>query len=164
MATKFTADEILEMAERIETKGAKFYRKAAKLHVGARDLLLQIAAQEDLHFKAFEDMRKGLSPSEKESAYDPYGESDLYLKAMVDGYAFDINREPAEAITGKEPLDEVFRMAIELEKDSIVFYLGLRDVVPPSFGKERVNDIVKEEMKHIAWLSNKRAEAKAGSR
>jgi rubrerythrin len=160
MASKFTADEVLEMAERIETKGAQFYRKAAKYHAGARDLLLQIAAQEDLHFKAFAEMRKSLSPNEKQLAYDPYGEADLYLKAMVDGYAFDINRDPAEAITGKESLDAIFSTAIGLEKDSIAFYLGLRDLVPPAFGKDRVNDIVKQEMQHIAWLSNKRAGTK----
>ena len=158
MATKFSADEILEMAERIEAKGAKFYRKAAKYHPGARDLLMQIADQEDLHFKKFAEMRKALAPSEKSSDYDPYGESDLYLKAMVDGFAFEINQDPAEAITGKESLQEIFAKAIGLEKDSIVFYLGLRDLVPPAFGKDKVNEIVKEEMQHIAWLSNKRSE------
>lgn len=162
MSIKFSADEVLEMAGRIETKGAKFYRAAAKIHVAVRDLLIQIAQQEDQHFATFAEMRKKLSASEKESTtYDPYGESDLYLKAMVDGYAFDINEEPAELLTGRESLNDVFRMAIGLEKDSIVFYLGLGDMVPPAFGKERINEIVKEEMRHIAWLSNKRTELKA---
>jgi rubrerythrin len=161
MPTKFSADEVLEMAGRIETRGAKFYRKAAKIHVAARDLLMDIARQEDQHFATFAELRKKLTPSEQEpTAYDPYGESDLYLKAMVDGTAFDINQDPEELLTGRESLDDLFKMAIGLEKDSIVFYLGLRDLVPPAFGKERINEIVKEEMRHIAWLSNKRAELK----
>jgi rubrerythrin len=159
MAIKFNADEILEMAARIETRGAKFYRKAAKLHIGSRDLLLQIAAQEDVHFQTFDTMRKALKANEKgETAYDPYGESDLYIKAMVDGYAFDINQDPSDILTGKESMADIFRIAIGLEKDSIVFYLGLKELVPPALGRDKLEAVVKEEMQHIAWLSNKRAE------
>lgn len=158
MATKLNADEILNMASRIESKGAKFYRKAAKLHVGARKLLLEIAEQEDLHFKTFEEMRRALAPNEKEGGIDPYGETDLYLQAMVDGYAFDINEDPESLLTGKESMDDIFKMAIGLEKDSIVFYLGLKQIVPPAMGRDRIDAIVKEEMQHIVWLSGQRAE------
>ena len=159
MPAKFNADEILEMAAQIETKGAKFYRKAAKYNVAGRELLLQIAAQEDLHYKTFEDMRKALTPNEK-GGYDPYGETDLYVKAMVDGFAFEINKDPAKALTGKEKLRDILKIAIQMEKDSIVFYLGLRQMVPPAMGKQKLDAVVKEEMTHIAWLSNKRAELK----
>ena len=156
MPAKFNADEILEMAAQIETKGAKFYRKAAKHNVAGRELLLQIAAQEDVHYKVFADMRKALAPSEK-GGYDPYGETDLYVKAMVDGFAFEVNKDPAEALTGKESLQDLLKTAIQMEKDSIVFYLGLKQMVPPAFGKDKLDAVIQEEMKHIAWLSDKRA-------
>jgi rubrerythrin len=159
MSANFNADEILEMAAQIETKGAKFYRKAAKHNVAGRELLLQIAAQEDVHYRTFADMRKALAPSEK-GGYDPYGETDLYVKAMVDGYAFEMNKDPAEALTGKETLSDILKSAIQMEKDSIVFYLGLKQMVPPAFGGEKLDAVVKEEMTHIAWLSHKRAELK----
>ena len=147
---------LLEMAERIESRGATFYRKAAKIHVGARDLLMQIAEQEDMHFKSFEEMRKALTPSEK--ADDPYGEVEMYLSALVDDYDFDINQDPEKFFTGQESLDEIFRTAIGLEKDSIAFYLGLKELVPASMGGERIDAIVREEMKHIVWLSEKKKE------
>jgi rubrerythrin len=159
MSAKFNAAEILEMAAQIETKGAKFYRKAAKHNVAGRELLLQIASQEDVHYKTFADMRKALAPSEK-GGYDPYGETDMYVKAMVDGYAFEINKDPAEALTGKESLQDLLKTAIQMEKDSIVFYLGLKQMVPPAFGAQKLDAVIKEEMTHIAWLSNKRAELK----
>jgi rubrerythrin len=159
MSAKFNAEEILEMAAQIETKGAKFYRKAAKYNVAGRELLLQIAAQEDLHYKTFEDMRKALDLNEK-GGYDPYGETDLYVKALVDGFAFEINQDPAKTLTGKETLRDILKTAIQMEKDSIVFYLGLKPMVPPAFGKKKLDAIIKEEMTHIAWLSNKRAELK----
>ena len=45
--------------------------------------------------------------------------------------------------------------AIDLEKESIVFYQGMKEFVPESLGKNKINDIIKEEMKHIRILSNK---------
>jgi rubrerythrin len=159
MSAKFNVGEILEMAAQIETKGAKFYRKAAQHNVACRELLLQIASQEDLHFKIFADMRQTLISNEK-SGYDPYGETDLYVKAMVDGFAFEINKDPAEALTGRETLRDILKIAIQMEKDSIVFYLGLNPMVPPAFGKEKLDVVIKEEMTHISWLNNKRAEMK----
>ncbi len=157
MSARLNASEILDMAAQIETKGAKFYRKAAKHNIAGRDLLLEIAAQEDLHYETFAEMRKALAPNEK-GGYDPYGETELYVKAMVDGFAFEVNKDPAEALTGKESLADILDMAIQMEKDSIVFYLGLKEMVPPAFGQDKLDAIVKEEMTHIAWLSNKRAE------
>jgi rubrerythrin len=159
MSAKFNAGEILEMAARIETKGAKFYRKAAKHNVAGRELLLRIAAQEDIHYKTFEDMRKALTPNEK-GGYDPYGETELYVKALVDGFAFDLNKDPAKALTGKEKLRDILKMAIQMEKDSIVFYFGLKSMVPPAFGKKKLDAIIQEEMTHIAWLSDQRANLK----
>ncbi len=156
MAVRFNADEILEMAGRIETKGARFYRQAARIHLAARDLLTEIARQEDLHYQTFMEMRRQLTPSEKGAAADLTGEAELYLSAMVDGLDVDVNRSAGEVLTGRESLDEVFRIAIGLEKDSIAFYLGLKDLVPPALGKEKIEAIVREEMKHIAWLHDKR--------
>ena len=159
MATKFNVNEVLEMASRIEANGGRFYRKAAKLHMSARDLLNEIARQEDMHQKVFVDMRRALTPSEQgEMAGDLYGDTDLYLKAMVENQSFDINKDPSEFITGQESLADIFKIAVGLEKDSIIFYLGLKQLVPPAMGKDKIDAIVKEEMKHMAWLNQKRVE------
>lgn len=79
----------------------------------------------------------------------------LYLQAMADGYVFDIRSDPSELLTGKETLADILRTAIGLEKDSIVFYLGIRDMVPERLGRDKVNDIIKQEMSHITILSKK---------
>ncbi|GAF92843.1 unnamed protein product, partial [marine sediment metagenome] len=62
-------------------------------------------------------------------------------------------------LTGKETLAEIFKTAIGLEKDSVVFYLGMKDLVGGSLGKDRINHIIEEEMKHITLLSDQLAEA-----
>ena len=48
---------------------------------------------------------------------------------------------------------EILKSAIEAEKDSIVFYLGMKEAVPENLGKDRIETIIKEEMGHIRVLS-----------
>ena len=55
MGFSFNADEMFEMAERIERNGAKFYRTAAAAvsEASVRGRLAELAAWEDEHEKAF---------------------------------------------------------------------------------------------------------------
>ena len=48
---------------------------------------------------------------------------------------------------------EILKGAITAEKDSIVFYLGMKDYVPVKLGKQKLDEIIKEEMDHIRLLS-----------
>jgi rubrerythrin len=157
MSIDFSADEIFEMAEEIERNGARFYRKAAggieETH--SHQLLLDLAAMEDEHERLFASMRKDLSRQERATdVFDPYGEAALYLKAMADGAVFNLKKDPSEELTGDESMEDILRTAIGLEKDSIVFYLGMKEMVPERLGKPRIESIIKEEMKHVADLSS----------
>jgi rubrerythrin len=60
-----------------------------------------------------------------------------------------------EGLSEKEQMIKVLRGAINREKDSIVFYLGMKELVPENLGKNKIDDIIKEEMKHIRLLSDK---------
>jgi rubrerythrin len=151
-----TADEIFEIAEQIERNGSRFYRRAAQgvTDSRARQVLLDLAAMEDEHERVFAAMRGELLEQERAPRVpDPYGEAILYVRGMADGHVFDVRTDPAERLTGKETMEEVLRTAIGLEKDSIVFYLGLKEIVPERLSKQRIDDIIKEEMGHIAVLS-----------
>jgi len=153
----FNADEIFEMAERIERNGAAFYRKAADgaADDSARTMFTELADWEDRHQQAFAEMHTALADEERASqVFDPDEEGARYLQAFADRHVFDTDEEPAERLTGDEDLEEVLRIAIGLEKDSIVFYLGLREATPSAAGKERVEAIINEEMRHVAILSD----------
>ncbi len=158
MSITFNAFEIFEMAEQIERNGVKFYRKAAK-HVtdsNTKQMLLELAAMEVEHEQIFTDMRKQISHKQRELiTFDPENEAALYLQAMANGHVFDLNKDPAEQLTGRENVVDILKMAIEAEKDSIVFYLGLKDFVPAQAGRKKVEDIITEEQSHIVILSQK---------
>jgi len=52
-------------------------------------------------------------------------------------------------------MEEILKKAILAEKDSIVFYLGMKEMVPVNSGKTKIDAIIKEEMVHIKLLSSK---------
>jgi len=160
MGIRFNADEVLEMAAQIERNGGVFYRAAAENNEEGRELLLKIAEQEDEHLALFEGMRAKLPAREAEAtAFDPDSVASLYLKAVADGKVFDLpGGDPAKVLKGNESLDDIINIAIQAEKDSIVFYVGLQELVPASLGKDRVDAVIREEMKHILWLNDRRSE------
>jgi len=151
MSYDFSADNIFEIAEQMERNGAKFYRKSAEnaAEPSVKKLLLQIAAMEDAHEKTFVALRANLTGEEKKTTvFDPEGESVLYLRAMADTKVF------FEKEIDVSSIQEVFKAAILAEKDSIVFYLGMKDLVPDKLGRNKLDIIIKEEMGHIRILSN----------
>lgn len=158
MVETFNANEVFEMAEQIERNGATFYRKAAKgcSDRAVKEMLVKLADMEDAHLKTFAAMRAELSAAERAAVVDQDNEVALYLRAMADGHVFDVVTDGAK-LTGNEMLAEVLDMAIGIEKDSVVYYLGLEAVVPSEAGKKKVRVIIKAEMRHIALLAERRA-------
>jgi len=157
MIYDFNADEIFEMAEQIERNGAHFYRQAAGglQDPAQRELLLRLAGMEEEHEKRFQELRAGLSEKERTSAtFDPQGEAVLYLKALAGARVF------SEKTLDFTSLVEIFKGAIEVEKDSILFYLGMKNAVPVNLGKERLETIIQEEMGHIRLLGRELARLK----
>ena len=165
MAIGFNVDEVLEMAIRIEENGAAFYRKAAGLQSDAknRDFLEKLAIMEDGHKATFVEMRKVLTDKEKGGkVFDPQDELSLYLSAMADTHGGEGSPSAADSLTGAETMEGVLTTAVGLEKESVLFYLGLKDMVPPKYGLERIEDIIREERRHIAQLTSLLGKLKTG--
>ena len=156
MGMPFNADEVFEMAEQIERNGGKFYRAAAEKFPAVGKVLLGLAAMEDEHLKTFADMRAELSGTELDDpVFDPDGQAQMYLRVMADGNVFDVKVDPVELLATKNTPEDVLTMAIGVERDSIAFYVGLKEAVSRKAGKDKVDDIIKEEMGHIVTLNEK---------
>lgn len=159
MSDVFNVEEVLEIACQIERNGARYYRRAAELvqHPEAVALLRELAQMEEDHEAAFTAMKATLATSG-----DLLGNADevalMYLRAMAAGRVFPLNEDPAGSLLPDVTVTEVLRGAIGMEKDSIVYYLGIRDVMPEALGKDKVNMVIREEMRHVAILSDRLAE------
>ncbi len=159
MSISFNVDEIFEMAEQIERNGASFYREAARKTGDStvKQIFLNLAQMEDGHLIIFQDMRKHLGPNEKEqTAFDPEDESIMYLQAMANSHGTEGKKDRQTKLTGNETIKEIFEIAINAEKNSIIFYTALKDLVDKT-GKDKVETIISEEMGHLAVLKIQKA-------
>ena len=154
MAISFNVDEIFEMAEQIERNGASFYREAARKvsDKKTQNMFVTLAGMEDGHLKIFQEMRKQLDASDKEpTSFDPDNEAAFYLQAMADSHGTEGKKDRTTKLTGKETIKEIFEIAVNAEKNSIVFYTGLKEFVSVT-GKEKIDTIISEEFNHLAIL------------
>jgi rubrerythrin len=157
---RLSVGEILEMAEQLERNGAAFYRRAAEgiddSHI--RTLLRDLASWEEEHEKVFARMRAKVTGKKGEGKLlDPEDERSLRLRTMVDGNVFDLKGDPAGLIKGRETIEEVLQMAVRKEKDSAVFYLCLKSVLPDDADPSDIERVIEEEMGHIALLNREMA-------
>ena len=155
MTNEFNADDIFEMAVKIEQNGAVFYRDAAG-HIEDKknkDFLIELARMEDAHEIIFATMKKDLTAQEKMiTTFDPEDENIIYLKAFADSKVFFKKEKPGNSFKN------ILSCAIQTEKDSIAFYLGIKELILEKFGKSKIDAIIKEEMGHIRLLAGKLTE------
>ena len=155
MSINFSSDEIFEIAEQIERNGAVFYRKAAEMfsEEAVRGIILNLAVMEECHEKIFASMRTELKAGDiARMTFDPDNQAVLYLQAAADGKVFDLESDPADKLPEKASLNDVLDYAIGIEKESVVFYTGMKEVVPENLGKSKIDGIIKEEIGHIIEL------------
>lgn len=165
MATVFNADEVFAIAEQIEVNGGRFYRQAAEAveDPSARKTLHDLAAMEDDHRKFFAELRATFRrEGTKLATHDPDGDALSYLQAFADGQVFEADKDAAWKFTGDETPEDILRAAIGFEKDAIIFFVGIKDIVPDLLGKDEIDALIKEEQGHIVVLTRALTSLKKG--
>ena len=156
MSVQFSVAEVFEIAQQMERNGALFYRRAAEqcAAISARSVLSKLAEMEEEHRLTFASMASDLSADERpQTVYDPNDESVQYLRAVAGGHVFDLKADPVEWLGGGRTMADMLRKAMGMEKESIVYYLGLKEIVPADLGRDKVDLIIGEEMRHLTSLS-----------
>ena len=156
MDAEFNAVEILEIAERIEQNGADFYQKAADIFEDPdiSRTLLRLAEWEAKHESVFSNMRRQvLESGKKTDANTSYGENLSDAQVIAGLAVFGIRPKPSDMLSGRENEADIIRVAIEREKDSIVFYTGLKGFAPSEENIKIINSIIEEELEHIRILN-----------
>jgi rubrerythrin len=151
----FSSKEILEMAVRIEENGLGFYKAASASTESQqiKELFDYFIIEEVKHVELFEALKEAITDGVPSDYNDPYlAEESLYINALADSSIFtegDDGIKLAKSIKGD---DEAIDFAIQIEKDSILFYLELINMVRDD-DRATVKTILSEERKHIAKLT-----------
>lgn len=147
------ATDMFEMAMQVEKSGEAFYHAAADKvdSTGVKDLFEDLALQEVKHYEFFRSLFQSIRGRPLLSV-EQWDEYQGYLGATVSSAFFE---GPDRALAVAESVkdhQEAVRMAIEFEKETLLFFYDLRDIVPDS-GKRAIHDIVEEEKSHIRRLA-----------
>jgi rubrerythrin len=154
--------EVLGLAQTIEENGANFYRQAATLHPDTREseILLRLAGTEEEHKKVFAAMQEGL-PNEQESDEQFLASIDQFLKAVSDSSDLEGSIFSAYLFSGEESLSDIVLIGIDLEKETILYYLGLKDLFRDEKDKKTIDTIIREEKDHLVTLAEEYKKLKA---
>jgi rubrerythrin len=152
MTISFSGSELINIAIGIERRGIVFYDIMAKStkNDAAREVFHYLADMEREHIQTFQGM---LGEADKyQPLPDQAGEYTAYLQALVDSAVFSDDLVTSEMATRAESDTEALELAIRAEKDSILFYYQMRDIMPQR-AQPTVNKIIAEEKSHLRQLS-----------
>ena len=151
MAFSFSAAEIVKTAIGIEKRGYAFYTVMAKetTSAAAREVYKNLAETEKSHIQVFQAILKGVKNFEIPDAFaDEYK---TYSHALVDTAVFtrDLTKNELASYSGSDIT--ALELGIRAEKDSILFYNNMREVVSPE-DQKAVDQIIAEEKSHLQDL------------
>ena len=154
----YNANEICSIGIEIEKNGKIFYETAARRtdEKDFKKFFIELANWEDSHISIFTNLKSELNDKyQEDNVFNNDNEMHLYLKAAADSHIFRKNLDIPSIISGcKSPID-ILKIAQQFEKDSVVLYSTMIKMVPEDFGKELVQKIINEELKHISIIQNK---------
>jgi rubrerythrin len=75
---------------------------------------------------------------------------------MADKFVFNPQVDPMKVLTPGADPKKILDVAIEREKDSIIFFEGIKAMVPEKFGSKRIDEIIGQEMGHVIILTRHR--------
>jgi len=147
----FQAAEVLDMAIEIERQGLAFYTGciAARANEAVSEVFEYAADQERRHIELFSKIKSDLAEYTVPESYP--GETLSYLRGFTKTRVFESVDEAtcsAEAVTDEL---EAVEMAIDLERSTIAFYSGVKQIVRES-EQDVVEEIIAEEHRHIRRL------------
>jgi len=153
MAIFFSASELVNIAIGIEKSGLAFYQSLVKKEKGvmARGAYKYLAEMEEKHIKTFRSMLDAVGEYRPPETYTE--EYDLYLKALVDSAVFTDDKVAREMAEKANSSAEAIQIGLGAEKDSILFYSAMRNLVPER-DRKVMDRIIEEEKSHLRQLSD----------
>jgi rubrerythrin len=156
MDTQFNVFEVLQIAEEIEHKAARFYLRAAERcpDPQRRNIYYNLASWRSKHQRAWARIRQEYSDKTGEfGTFDPddYLLSNPQIMAGLTWFGTDPSsyRWP----TGQESKEQILRDAVRRSKGVVIFYHGLKEFAADPDGRMMIDNMISEEDRHIRLLS-----------
>lgn len=153
MDGSFAGSELIELSIQIERNGLAFYSELSR---ASRDPVIggvfaMLAGEEEKHISAFKKIC-----AQMEGCGSPEVSTDeyiAYMNALASEHVF-TRRDEGERIAREIRSDqEALDKAIGFEKDSIIFYEGMRGAVAPGDAVV-VDALIAQEKMHLTKLVN----------
>ncbi len=149
----FSAEEILDIAVKIEENGEEFYIKLAEaaknssrsIHIV--NLARKLAEEENKHRTRFLEIKRSLLSGKSMDILKKV--SSILTQEAIGDRLFSFTPRKIEEINS---LEEMINVAIELEKESIKFYEILKLLATDNKAVEIIDKIIEEENKHVSTL------------
>jgi rubrerythrin len=116
-----------------------------------QELFTDLAEQEVIHYRIFSKLFQAVKnkPIMTDDEWDMYQD---YLEATVQSAFFE-GVDKALSVAGEVTNEqEALRMAIRFEKETMLFFHDLYDVVPPD-DKGTIEKVIAEEKRHVRRLA-----------
>ena len=151
MTNIFAGSEIVELGIQIEKNGKDFYTALVKRSKNqkAREIFEYLASEEEEHIVTFQKILDSMHRYEPIEAYPE--EYFAYMNALASDYVF-TQKDKGEEIAKKTKSDkEAINLGIGFEKDSIIFYEGMKRVVPEN-DHNVIDELIIQEQNHLRQL------------
>jgi rubrerythrin len=147
----FTAEEILDMAIRIERNGEHTYREAIQKAANPKmeSLLGWMADEEKQHAEFFLEIKEKLEISGGNPVADAFGHQ--ILDKLLGNQRFSLE----DVDFGKvEHVKDLIGVFIEFEEDTVLFYQMLESFLQDDRAQRELRRVIDEEKRHIRKLKD----------
>jgi rubrerythrin len=145
----FTTAEIVDLAIQIEKNGERIYRdalqKAPNSSIAAG--LERLADEEAQHAKWFSEIKEAAQASIDDPRVEEMWKS--ILRGILGDQVFSLQEADFSSL---EKMKDLHELAIEFEKDTVLFYEMLRSFIQDEGTLSGLNKIIEEENRHIQLI------------
>ncbi|MFA5276267.1 MAG: ferritin family protein [Candidatus Omnitrophota bacterium] len=151
MVNIFSGSEIVKIGIQIEKNGRDFYNILDKRSKNkkSKEIFRYLAGEEEKHIKVFEQILSSAENYEPAESYP--GEYLSYMKDLAGEYVFTQIGQGAKVAKKMKSERDAVNKGIGFEKDSIIFYEGIKKVVIGN-NISLVDQLIAQEQLHLQKL------------
>lgn len=151
MGNIFAGSEIVEIGVQIEKNGRDFYDTLAQnaKYSKSKDIFKFLSGEEEKHIVVFQKILSSIEKYEPAQSYP--GEYFAYMNALAGESVFTQKNKGQELARQAKNDKQAIDIGIGAEKDSIVFYEGMKKVVP-EYDQKAIIEVIVQEQGHLKKL------------